>query len=178
MEATAKRSLFDIGEEMLELERTIESFEGDISDPAAEAAIVTALETLADDQAVKLDGYVNLIRKWEMQEAAAKEEAERYLKIRQVRAARVEALKDRIKEHFEKTGQKMATTATGRTVRVQANSTRPVEWKGEYRAEDLEKRFQKVTVSVDTTIVKEALKAGEELAFARLGPAGSHLRIA
>jgi hypothetical protein len=172
------RTLFAISEDLRALENLIESVDGDISDPQVEAAISGWLAELEKDQAVKTDAYVNLIRKWDNELAAAKAEAEQYRKIAETRANRVAKLKARLKEHMEATHQQRIETATGRTVAIQKNGGKaPLQIDMTTDPRQLEPRFQKTTVAIDTDAVRVALEAGESLDFASLLPVGSHLRI-
>jgi hypothetical protein len=177
-EAPKKRSLFTIGEDLLAIEQIIEQAEGDISDPAVEATITSWLQELATDQANKADGYVNLIKKWEGEKAAAKAEAEQYTKAANVRAARIERLKLLLKQHMEATHQQKIETATGRTIAIQKNGGLcPLQVDAALNPAAIDAKFQKVTIELNSDAVRTALDAGEKLAFARLGLRGTSLRI-
>jgi hypothetical protein len=170
-------TLFEIEEELLQIDELLDELNGDISDPAIEKFVMEWLAKVKGQEAAKLDGYVNLIRKWEMLEAAAKEEAERYTKLAKSYESRVDAFKDRMKRHFELTKVNRIITASGRTLAIQNNGGKvPVELQVVDPAA-LEKRFQRVQVTVNAEAVRAALEAGEQLGFAKLGERGTHLRI-
>lgn len=172
------KTLFEIGDEMLALEELIDSLDGDISDPAAEEAITAALESLAKDQANKTDGYVNLIRKWEMLQVAATAEKDRYSKRISVMDNRVGRLKHRLKQHMELTGQKKIETASGRSVTISNNGgALPLEMDTTVDPRTVDPRFQKVILTLDNENIRKALVAGEKLEFASIKPRGTHLRI-
>lgn len=178
MTMTAKRSLFDIGEDLLALESLIESLDGDISDPAVDAAITEWFAEMAQNQGAKCDNYVALIRKWEMESSAAKAEAEQYAKAAKVREARITRLKERLKQHMELTRQTKIETPTGRTIAIQNNGgSVPLIIDANVQPDRLEERFQRKTITLDAEAVRKALDAKETLPFAQLGQRGTHLRI-
>lgn len=57
------------------------------------------------------------------------------------------------------------------------NSTSPLIVDPDVNPTHLPEQFQKVSVEVNTTTIREALKQGEELPFAHLGDAGHHIRV-
>lgn len=172
------QTLFGIGDDLLALEQLIEECEGDISDPKADAAITAWLSEIGASQALKVDGYINLIKRWDMQRAAAKAEAEQYRKMAQVRENRIDRLKQRLKEHMEQTHQVKIETISGRTVAIQNNGgVVPMEVSPYVDPKLIPQRFQRVVVELDTQLVRAALTAGETLTFAKLGQRGTQLRI-
>jgi hypothetical protein len=198
-QATRKRSLFDIGDDMNAIVALIEEREGDISDPDVQAAISLWMEESKADLSKKVDGYINLIKKWDMEAAAAKAEAEQYTQTRKVRETRVKSLKDRLKLFMELGGLAKIETDTGRTVAVQNNGgLEPMLVDEEKVANELSRfdgavipskvnsvgfpvtgfsSFIKVTLSLDNEKVREHLKAGGKLTFASLQERGRQLRI-
>jgi hypothetical protein len=176
--AEKKQTLWDIGEDLLALERLVEECDGDISDPAVDAAITAWMDEMAKNQAVKCDGYVGLIRKWEMQKSAAVAEAEQYRKIASVRGNRIERLKVRLMEHMQATGQTKIETATGRTIGIQKNGGKvPLVVAPDVDPTQIDSRYQAVSIELDNEAVRKALEGGEKLAFASLGDRGVSLRI-
>lgn len=53
----------------------------------------------------------------------------------------------------------------------------PIKWSENINTDDLPSYYTKVTKEIDTTAVRNALEAGVELDFARLGERGESLRI-
>lgn len=53
----------------------------------------------------------------------------------------------------------------------------PIEWSENINTDELPSYYTKVTKEIDTTAVRNALEAGVELDFARLGERGESLRI-
>lgn len=171
-------TLFEIGEDLEAIESLLYELDGDISDPEAAEAIEVWFAEFQQNQGKKIDGYLNLIRKWEAEAAAAKAEIDQYRKRAQVRENRVDAFKARLKLYMETTNQKKIETPTGRAVSIQANGGKVPLWVDEnVRPESLEPRFQKITVAVNNDAIRTAIDAGEALSFARLGQRGTQLRV-
>lgn len=176
---TKRRSIFDIGDDLRALEQLIERVDGDISDPAVDAAVTAWYAELESDLARKADGYVNLIRKWEAEATAAIAEAEQYRKAAQVREDRVRRLKQMLQSWMETRGRNRIETASGRVVAVQANGGKaPIVYADpNVRPETLAPRFVRVVEEINRDAIREALEAGEALGFATLGERGRSLRI-
>jgi hypothetical protein len=177
METTTKRSLFDIGEEMLELERYLESLDGDVSEPGVDEKVMAWFKNLGDAQATKIDNYIALMRKWEGEAAAAKAEIDRYKKSVQVRENRVERFKEKLKEHMEATHQKKIETATGRTVAIQNKGGKVPMFVDDVDPTTVPAAYQKIAIEIDNEAVRKDLESGKALAFAELGERGTQLRI-
>jgi hypothetical protein len=192
---TKKRSLFDIGDDLIAIENLIEERDGDISDPDVCDAITAWMAEMEGDLAAKTDGYVNLIRKWESEASAAKAEAEQYQKAAEVRANRVRSLKDRLKGWMQMMNRAKIETATGRTIAVQNNGGVEPVAVDDTKTEFLDRAmtgmqlnaadfilpelapFIRVKVELDIKAVRDHLKAGNSLPFATLQPRGQQLRI-
>lgn len=172
------RRLFDIGADLQAWHNLLDETGGDISDPAVAAAIEAWFAEVARDEAVKLDGYCNLIKLLDSEAAVARAEAEEYAKRAQVRENRVKWLKNRMKDYLTATGRTKAQTATGRTVAVQKNGGKlPLAIDAAATPETVPVEYVRVVQSINTEAVRAALEAGQELAFAKLMPADYHLRI-
>lgn len=172
-----RRTLYQIGADLLALDALLDEANGDLSDPAVEAAAAAWFDALAAEEAAKLDGWIGYVRQLEMEAAAAKAEAEQWLTRVRSREARVAWLKERLKRHLEATGRTKATTLSGRTIAVQANGGHPpveIDAVDPYGVAD---RLCEVRRLIDREKVRTALLAGEGLSFARLVPRGTHLRI-
>ena len=85
-------------------------------------------------------------------------------------------LKDRLKVFFEAHDIKKVDTQRYR-LSLCANSSRPLVLDPAWSATDLPEKYQKVSVEANTTAIREDLKAGFELDFARFGETGKHIRI-
>lgn len=173
-----KRTLFEIGNDLLALDALIEELGGDISDPSVEKNITDWFNELARDESVKLDGWVGYIRQLEMEIAAAKAEADQFILKAKARETRVSWLKHRMKLHLETGGRSEAKTAAGRRVWIQANGgNQGVIYADKIDINDVPGQFVRVVREVDENAVRAALKRGETLEFARLADRGNHLRI-
>ncbi len=194
--APKRRSLFDIGDDLIALEQLIESCDGDISDPKVEQAISQWMNELERDLAGKTDGYVNLIRKWEAEGAAAKAEAEQYAKAAEVRINRVKRLKQMLQQWMDTMQRARIETATGRTVAIQNNGgVTPLqvddaavdgvirkafaEIDAEPGTSDVAEilPYLKARIELDVEKVRKAIAGGIMLSFAKALPRGQHLRI-
>jgi len=172
------RAIFSIGADLLALNDLLDETGGELTTPEADTAVSAWLAELHTEQAAKLDGYVGLIRTLEMEASAATAEAEQYAKKAGTRTNRVKWLKRRMKDHLEATGQLKATTVTGRVLAIQKNGgVFPLDLAETLRPDDLEERFRKVTVTIDTDAVRKALETGEAVPGACLRERGTHLRI-
>lgn len=175
-----KQTLFDIGADVLALNELLEAVDGDPSKLGeAEAAVMAWLTSTETAQAVKFDGYLNMIRELEMRANAAKLEAEDYAAKRRAYETRADYLKARLLGHLEATKQQKVTTAAGRVVSVVKNGGAvpiiyherdPGKVPEEYTTTNVE-------VVLDKDAIRAALVAGQELAFAELGERGVRLSI-
>ena len=166
------RKLFEITADLLHLQSSIDE-DGEIA-PELDAWFAS----LTAEEGVKLDAYINLMRVWAAESAAAKAEAARYTQRAKVRDNRNAQLEARLRLHLESTGRTSIETATGRPIALRLNGGRlPLIIDGDRRATDVEPRFLKMVSSIDTELVRASLEAGEELPFARLGERGQHLRV-
>ncbi len=177
MEPTAKRTLFNIGEDWLAFDALLSECEGDISDPQAEAAVVALFEELERDEANKAAGYVAYDKQLEMEEAAAKAEAEQWLKKASVRANRRRALKDRLKSYMQAFGKKKIETADGHTITLQANGGQTPLIIDDVDPAIIPDELALVRREPSKLAVRKALEAGEWFHWARLGERGSNLRV-
>lgn len=170
------RTLFNIGDDLRALADLMDECE-ELS-PEVDAAITAWFNELSADEAAKLDGYVGLIRTWEMEAAAAYAEAEQYEAKARVRANRAARLKDRLKWYLESTGRKKVETATKRTIAIQANGGPvPVMLADSIDPSTIPDDLAIVRRTIDTEAVRQFLLAGGTLDFAALGFRGTHLRI-
>lgn len=170
-------TLYEIGEDYKALEELL--LEGGAElDAEAALAFDRLFADFATDEAAKAESYYRIIRKFEMEAAAAKAEAEQYAMMARVRANAAERLKARMKAHLEFTGRKEAVTASGKKFAIQANGGKlPLKIAEGLDVETLPAEFVRVIKSVDAEAVRAALEAGEDVKFATLEARGTHLRI-
>lgn len=161
-------SLYAIGDDLLRLLDTVRD------DRQIDDQLDMFFTGVAEQEAEKFDGYIGVIRTLEAEIAICKAEIDQFTAKKKSRENNVKRLKDRLKEHLERTGRTKATTAAGRTLRVQTNGVAPLV------IDDgavIPVPFARVVVTPDTDAIREALDRGEVLPFARLEPRGTHLRI-
>lgn len=172
-----KQTLYDISSDLMALRELLDESGGELT-PETEPIFDQFFAELTAAQGEKLDGYIGLIRQFEMESATAKAESEQWGKKAQAKWQAVARLKDRLKMFLELTGQQKVQTERGRTVAIQANGGNvPVRLAFVIDLDTVPDRFKKVKVEIDTDAVREALQAGEVLDFASLGERGTHLRI-
>jgi len=173
------RALYELTAELNRLNDLLEECEGDLSRLGdMEPAVTAWLESLEGEQAMKLDGYILLIRQLQAEAAAAKAEEELWAAKRRARESRAKFLELRLKSHLEKTGQARVTTAAGRVVSVVKNGgVPPLEIKAGTNLYELPDEFVNYEPVLNKAAVRAVLEAGGELAFAELLPRGTSLRI-
>ena len=169
-------TLFEIADDLRALADLLAEGDAELADETAAAAEAWFAE-LGGQEAEKLDAYVDLIRRFESEAQTANEEAQRYDRIASVRGNAAARLKNRLRDYLAATGQPKVQTATGRTVRIQKNGTAPLVVDDGLDLATVPPELVKVSRSIDLAAVRDRLKAGESLPFARLGDPGCHLRI-
>jgi len=184
MQASPKKTLWDIGQDLMALHDLLNEVEGDITNPEVAAAVEEFFAQIERDEARKLDGYIAFIKRTEMEVARDKGLAD-LLKMeladttRKVQSGenRISYLKDRIKQYLKATGRTKAETESGRILAIQCNGGKfPIIWDEKVPSgENIPPQFRKVTL--DTDKVYEALTEGAEVPFAKLGVRGDHVRI-
>lgn len=174
-------TLFEISEELTRVYSLIQD-DGEIGEE-----IEKWLATLQEQEAEKLDGYIHLIRRLELEASVAKaeadqyaEEANRFAMRAQTRESKIKQLKNHMKLHLFETGRDRAETKSGRVLRVQKNGGKLAPDIDPVDPEKLPSQFEKfirVVKTLDRDAIEEALVQGQELPFARFPERGTHLRI-
>lgn len=173
-------TLYDLTADVIALDELLDERGGDISDPEIAATLEAFALEVEANRAAKLDGCVSYIRHLEMEASAARAEADQWTAKAKSRETRIASFKGWLKTLLERSGQTKCKTLAGRTVSVQANGGKlPVV----YTADDIDPAtipdsLCRIRREIDRSAVAAALEAGETLAFAALGPRGTHLRIA
>lgn len=172
------KTLYEIGSALIELNDLCEEIEGDLSRAGElSAAIEAYMASLEDQQAEKLDNYVGLIRQLEAEAVAARAEAEQWQQKARRRERRAQWLLENLQKHLDRTGQDRVRTASGREIAVVKNGGEQPLVIDPNATIDCNMDFVYPTYHWDKTAIREALAAGRELPFARLGERGRHLRI-
>ena len=171
--APQKRTLFSIGDDLERLNELLDQTDGDTEQLSL---INDWFETLGEERDRKLDNYASLISEMTARAAIRKAEGQRMIELAAGDELRAKQLKDRLKTFFEAHELKTINTQRYR-LSLCNNSSRPLVVDPDIATNDLPERYQKVSVEVNTTNIREDLKAGVELDFAHLGDAGRHIRI-
>lgn len=172
------RSLFAIGEDFEVVHRLLDEV-GDEPDTKEVASAVYAwLKKLDQEEAAKLDNYCEYIATLKMEAAAAKEEAERFLRKAEARLSQMEYLKETMLEYLEKSNRKKVATEKGRTISVQQNGGKqPLIIDEAIDIQLIPQDYIVLKKELDKEAIRASLLAGMSLPFARLGEPGKHLRI-
>ena len=176
-ETQPRRTLFEIGADILALDQLLDETGGEV-DPQVEAALDALMTELVMDEEAKLDGWVHWKKQLEMEQSAAVAEMDQWSKTAKSLENRILWLKSVLKRHLEGTNRKSVKTAKGVTIRVQANSAAPVVYSDSIDMNAVPDEFKRVRVELDREAVAKALKDGRKLDFASLGERGTHLRVA
>lgn len=164
-------SLYQIDHDLLALEAEIIENGGEVTEETE-----ARLDELLDQREDKADRYIAVIRTYEAEARAYKEEADRLTALRRSAENRVASLKARLLASMEARDEKKIDGRLG-SVTVQRSGSVPTEILVDL--EDLPERFLKRSVSADTAAIKAALKEGDEEAgkVARLGEGSTYVRI-
>ena len=168
-----KRTLFSIGDDLEHLNNLLD----ECGDDAEQINLINDwFLTLGEERDRKLDNYVSLISEMQGRAAIRKSESQRLLELSAFDELRAKQLKDRLKVFFEQHDIRKIDTQRYR-LSLCNNSSRPLVVDPNIATTDLPEKYQKVSIEANTTTIREDLKAGVELPFARLGDAGKHIRI-
>jgi hypothetical protein len=173
------RALYELTADLSRLNDLLDDVEGDLSRLGEMEPAVTAwFDAVGEEQAVKFDSFIHLIRLNQMEATAAKAEEEQYAAKRKARESRVRYLEAKLKAHLEATNQTKVQTASGRVVSIQKNGgVAPLEIKAGTDPEAIPAEYVRTVVEIDKAKVRAALEAGKELEFAELLPRGTSLRV-
>lgn len=173
------RTLMQLNEDAMAIDAMVEDYaiehEGDITEIAT--IIDQWLEDNATQLQAKLEGYVAIIREYEARAKVRKEEAKRIVNLAKTDEAQAAHLRSRLKWYFESNDIAKVETNTAKISLVNNGGKLPVVITCDVEPEQLEERFQKVSVDIDKAAIFEALEHGELLEFAKLGERGKSLRI-
>lgn len=172
-----RRSLYTITADLAALDTLLDECEGDISDPRAEEAIETWAKELAQDEGIKLDGLVSYLKQLDMERTACTEQMREWAARCQVRANRIQRLRQLVVDHLVVTGRTKLQLPSGIKLAVQKNGGKTPIQIDDIDPSEVAEVFQVETISINRDRVREFLEAGERLPFARLVERGVHLRV-
>lgn len=179
------RPLFEITQDLVKIDEMLDEIEGDLS-KLEHSPIHDWFDALGAEEGEKLDAYVALIKRNEMEAVAAKAEKEQWSQKEKARTAKAEWLKARLKNHLEITKRAKVQTAKGHTIAIQKNGGKvPVSYDdtafNAMTKEELESLEGEGLLVFQPVLNKDAchrhLTNGGELPFAKLSEVGTHLRI-
>lgn len=170
------RSLFNITEDMLALERILHEAGGDISDPDVEAAVNGWFDELQGDLETKVENYCSLIRDIDIRAANRKREEERIRGLRQVDENMVKSLKSRMQQALDFIGVKRVNTDLFRVTVANNGGKKPLV------LDESGIPPEYITVrqieEPNKDLIRQQLEKGTDLPFAALKERGRSLRIA
>lgn len=137
-----------------------------------EQTLKDTMESLEYELEDKADGYAKVIRELEGQAETLKSEIDRLTKRRNGIEANISLMKEALKNAMKETGKtKFKTDLFSFTV-AKNGGKQPLDIHG-----DVLEAYKKIEYKVDNDKIREELKDGKELPFAKLKERGDHLRV-
>lgn len=167
------RTLFNISDDIQHLNSLLDN----LDDSSQQQLITEWLEHLEQERESKLDNYATLIAELEAKAEIRKQEAKRLMDLAAGDEKRAKMLKERLKYFFETNQLKKVETDRYKLSLVKHGGKPPLILDESIPVEEIPEKFQRVNVEPDTKAIRQALEAGEELDFARLGSRGASIRI-
>ena len=168
-------TLYEIGGE---IESILDRFFSEEITEAEMEAALAEYDAAEGDLADKIDAYVCLIRDVEAREAARMEEARRLANRAKVDAAKIERLKNRIAQVYERLGLKSLETQHGRVTLAMVGGKLPLVLRDSAPTPDqLPEEFVRVSRQYDKDAIRGALEAGSEISWAYLGERSRYVKI-
>jgi hypothetical protein len=174
-----KRTLYEIGENMIALVGLLMETGGDVTDQEAENAIDQWLAETQSDLENKADSICCLIREFEARAEAREQEAKRLLALAATDTNQAKRLKERLKRFFDQHEIKKLETDRFK-LWIQANGGAvpliiPDQWEREPASAP--EAFQRRVIQLDKEAIREAIRNDEEAFGAALGERGHQLRM-
>ncbi len=172
------KSLFALTEDAANMEQTILDII-DTDEDFAES-LLEFFSQINDDIANKVDRIASVILTLKARSEAIKQESVRLAERARIEENKRKGLEEYVRQWLASTGKTKADGVV-RSISVRKNGgLEPIEWIGRGPDPELVPReyvVEKVDLSVDSSKVREALKSGVELDFARLGERGTRLVV-
>lgn len=166
--------LHELDQMMAELENEFESLDQSELTPELEQRVLDLLEikgTLTDEYKTKVNNYCKFIANLEVIAKLRKAEAERLEALAETDFAKVEFLKNRLKDSLRKNEIKKLQT-DNYNLSVCLNSIAPLV----YDEKDIPSEYQRVKVEIDKKRLREALKNGVDIPGVGFGEKDYHIR--
>lgn len=148
---------------------------------AQRVAVDEALaQMLADNDIegrVKVDSYCRMLKEHEALAKWRSDEAARLDELAKGGETLIKRMKAALLQYMDVTKQDSLATLRFKVAVTANGGTLPLLLDPGLDPEMLDKRWQRVTTTVDTDAVRKALEVGSKLSFAYLGERGKHVRI-
>ena len=175
------RTLFEISDEMLELETKLCDSEGDLDSLGKEFEII--FDGTHEEIGFKLDGYAALIHEMKTRAKIRKDEAKRMSSRAKIDEANADFLLKRMKEVFIRHSWKVFETKRFRLSLAKHGGKLPLVFASPEMKEDPEANipleYLKTTIikDIDNEAIRSHLDEGIELDFVQYGERGEGIRI-
>lgn len=157
--------LYEIPKAYLEVLENCDPETGEINEEA--------LEAINDTLHNKADAYAKVIQSLACSNQAVELEIDRLMKITESNEKKIQTLKDNLMNAMlDMDDQKFKTDLFSFSVRTSGAQAVDID-----ESQDIPSEYLKTTVTVDKTKVKDALKKGEKLGFAKLKDRKQYLMI-
>jgi len=173
----AKKTLFEISQDMQAFDDLLEESEGGFDDPEVQEILAKMGDEIMGDLENKVDNYAAYIQTLTFRAKARKEEAKRLTERAKISENHADRMKDFLKKVLEFNEVKKIDTPRFLVSVAGNGGKQPLECN--VLPEDLpdEYRTEKVTYAKNGDAIREALLAGKEVAGCRLLERGTSLRI-
>jgi hypothetical protein len=173
-------SLYEIGDDMMALDCLLTEMGGDVTSEEAELLIDAWLQSTAEDEKIKVDRYVRLMRELDGRGNMRAAEARRLADLATTDKVAHAALERRLHAHMQRTGQTELQVPSALIKVVKNGGKQAIEWSitdaeklpPQWRTAEVVTVYKKKTEEVYAALIK-----GATLAFAKLLPRGTRLVI-
>ena len=172
-------TLLDLDARLQELEKLVDSIDGEEIPSELESAIANILVERDEtnlDYLTKIDNIIGIIQDRKHWMQVRKLEIERLQKLIKTDENTVRWLSNYLLNHLESKDLKKIRTNRF-NLSVAANGGKKPVIIDDVSVEEIPQEYQKVSLSLDKKKIRQALESGEKLDFARLEERGQHLRI-
>ena len=159
--------LYELTEEFSNLEAWFDD------DDVDKETLLDTLEGVEGEYNDKIEGYCKVIKNFEAEAKALKEEADRLAKRSRTLNNKVDYMKFTMLESMRATGKKEAGNLLKAKIAKNGGKLPLVFTEGV----EVPVTFKKIEYKVDNEAIRKALDEGEELDFAKYGERGESLRI-
>ena len=175
--AGKKKSLFDICNELQDLERVIFADDQGCDDNEEWEVLAEKLAKATSDFEEKIDSYAGFIRALNDRCTARYRESIRLRDLGKRDQYLVSKLENALKYAFEKRGIKQVETVKNKVSLQNVGGIIPLDVHCDLDINQMSERFVKVTKSINKAAIREALEKGEEVTGCKLLERGQSIRI-